>query len=472
MSFDLNWLLKATGGTALSTVKTDFAAIGTDSRADLTGRLFVALKGDAFDAHDFTKGAAEKGAAGLLVHRLTPEIEALKAKTTVVKVDDTLRALQAMGRQARRDSGATVIGLTGSNGKTTTKEFIAALIAPFRRTHYSKGSFNNHWGVPFTLLEIPPATEIAVVEMGMNHAGEITDLVNIAEPDVVLCTMVGRAHVEHFGSVEKIAAAKEEIYEAAKPGAVRIYNLDNEWTRRMHAKAAARFPSARVLTFSSEDAKADVRFQLESLTMRDLVLRGTIAGEEGSARVAVFGSQNLTNLMAAAAAGLAAGLKPAEVWRGLAHCRTAWGRNQFVRLKSGAEMIFDAYNANPDSMTALLDNMKLIRADGRKVGVFGQMKELGDQSPKYHEEIGRRAGVSGFDEIFFVGPDRAAFAKGLKESGFAGPIHLGEDYSDHLGTVLAAGLNGGDVVLVKGSRGMKLERFVAPCEPLDFTAKS
>lgn len=468
---ELEWVRKATNGTVVSRVEENFKGVGTDSRADLTGKLFIALKGDAFDAHDFVAGAVAKGAAGVLVHRWTPEMDALKTRVSIVQVADTLKALQAMGREARRASKAKIIALTGSNGKTTTKEFIAAVLSPFKSTHASKGSFNNHWGVPFTLLDLKPEHEMAVIEMGMNHAGEITELVGLAEPDVVMCTMVGRAHIEHFGSVEGIAAAKEEIYRAAKPEATRIYNLDNEFTKKMHETAKRDFPKARLLTFSAHEPGADVVLELRAVTMRDLDVAGRIGGETGNAKVAVFGSHNLTNLMAAAAAGLAAGLSPKQIWEGLTHCKTAWGRNQFVKLKSGAEMIFDGYNANPDSMAALLDNMKLLRVDGRKIGVFGQMKELGALSAGFHEELGLKAGAGGFDEIFFVGPDRASFEKGLKASAFRGSIHLGEDYTEGLGAQLAKGLSRGDIVLVKGSRGMALERFVAPCEPLDFERK-
>lgn len=467
----LTWIVDATGGEVLSKGADSFTGLGTDTRADLTGQLFVALKGESFDAHDFLTGAATRGAAGLLIHRETPDLQALEGKVTVIKVPDTLRALQAMGRKARRESKAIVIGLTGSNGKTTTKEFTAALIAPFREVHYSKGSFNNHWGVPFSLLQLRPSHDVGVIEMGMNHAGEITELVGIAEPDIVLCTMVGRAHIEYFGSIEKIAEAKEEIYEAAKPKATRIYNLDDPLVFAMYKRGREKFPAARILTFSAKDPHADVRLSLKELTMRHLEVEGTIAGEPGVARVPVFGAQNLTNLMAAAAAGLAAGLEPGEVWQGLAHCRTAWGRNQFVKLGSGAEMIFDAYNANPDSMTALLDNMKLVKGSGRRIGVFGQMKELGAQSPELHEEIGRKAAAAGFDEIFFVGTDQQAFGRGLAAGAYAGPVHLAPDFEPGLGEKLAGGLRAGDMVVVKGSRGMKLERFVEPCAPADFGKK-
>lgn len=467
----LQKLLDVTHGTVLKKSADAFSGIGTDTRTDLTGQLFIALKGESFDAHDFVDQAAIRGAAAILIDHETPALSKIGSSVTVVKVTETLKALQALGTAARREGRAIVIGLTGSNGKTTTKEFIAQILSPFRNVHFSKGSFNNHWGVPFTLLQLDPEKEIAVVEMGMNHAGEITDLVRIAEPDIVMCTMVGRAHIEYFGTVDAIAAAKEEIYEAAKPEATRIYNLENEWTRKMHAKASHRFPKAKVLTFSSENSKADVHLKITELTMRDLEVEGHFQGHAGKIRVPVFGAQNLTNLMAAGAAALAAGLKPAEVWQGLAHCRTAWGRNQFVNLKSGAEMIFDAYNANPDSMRALLENMKLLKNEGRKIGVFGQMRELGNQSPELHQEIGEKAGASGFNEIYFIGEDASAFAAGVKKAGFAGDLKTDRDYSDGLGRSLAQNLRSGDVVVVKGSRGTKLERFVIPCEPLDFGNK-
>ncbi len=160
-----------------------------------------------------------------------------------MKVPDTLLALQRLGTWARREAKAIVLGITGSNGKTTTKEFSAALIGTVKDVHYNKGSFNNHWGVPFTLLHLPPTKDVAIVEMGMNHAGELTELVRIAEPDVVVCTMVGRAHMEFFGNIEKVAEAKEEIYEAAKPETVRIYNLDNPQTHNMHVKAVEKISS-------------------------------------------------------------------------------------------------------------------------------------------------------------------------------------------------------------------------------------
>lgn len=464
-------LQEVTQAKVLSEKQRNFSGLGTDTRADLTGQLFVALKGESFDAHDFVNAAVDKGAVALLVHQETPAIAALKSRVSVYLVDDTLKALQQLGNWARHQSKATVIGLTGSNGKTTTKEFIAAILAPYRDVHYSQGSFNNHWGVPFTLLQLEPAKEVAVIEMGMNHAGEIARLVVIADPDIVLCTMVGHAHIEHFGSAEKIAEAKEEIYETARHETTRIYNLDNEWTRQMYSRSAEHFPRARRLTFSAVDPGADVFLQLKSVGLRDLEVAGTIQGEAGEVRVAVFGAQNLTNLMAAAAAALATGLDPGQVWKGLENCKTSWGRNQFVRLQSGAEMIFDAYNANPDSMKALLDNMSLLPASKRKIGVFGQMLELGEGSADFHQTLGQQAGKTGFAEIYFIGKDVDAFRRGLEESHFSGKKVLATEFAEPMGQQLASGLKSGDVVVVKGSRGMQLERFVTPCQPLNFGSK-
>ena len=468
---DLKTLVQITGAQILSQKTTNFTGIGTDTRANLEGQLFIALKGEAFDAHQFLDKAVAQGAAALLVHEENEQTKKLSSQVTIVKVADTLKALQQLGHWARRESLGKIVGITGSNGKTTTKEFAAALVGTVREIHYSKGSFNNHWGVPFTLLQLEPSKDVALVEMGMNHAGEITELVHIADPDVVICTMVGRAHVEFFGSIEKIAEAKEEIYNAAKASATRIYNLDNAATHNMYVKAAHQFPEAKVLTFSAEDPRADIHLVINAMTMSEILVKGSIMGVEGSAKVAVFGAQNLTNLMAAASIGIAVGLKPPEVWAGLEQCKTNWGRNQLVHLTSGAQMIFDAYNANPDSMKALLDNVKLLNVSGKKVGVFGQMREMGSASPELHRELGERVGLAGFDKVYFVGEDVESFRQGLEQTKFSKEMLLARDFQESAGEDLARTLQKGDIAVVKASRGTKLERFVYPCKPLDFTEK-
>lgn len=468
-AMDVHTVVEVTSARILSQPFADFTGIGTDTRLKMQDQLFIALKGEAFDAHQFLTKAVEQGATGLLIHEENDQVRQLLGKVTILKVPDTLKALQQLGNWARQQSRARIVGITGSNGKTTTKEFAAALVGAFKDVHYSKGSFNNHWGVPFTLLQLPKEKDVALIEMGMNHAGEITELVHIAQPDVVVCTMVGRAHMEFFGTIEKVAEAKEEIYEASGNNTLRIYNLDNLQTHNMYVRASEKYPRSRLLTFSSEDPRADVHLVIASMSMSEIFVKGKIAEQEGEARVQVFGAQNLTNLMAAAALGLAVGLTPQQVWVGLEKCKTNWGRNQLVNLKSGGQMIFDAYNANPDSMKALIENVKLLTVKGKKIGVFGQMRELGAISHDSHLELGELVGKAGFDKVYFIGEDAEAFKEGLFRSGYAGPTLIDRDYQESAGKNLAAALQSGDIAVVKASRGTKLERFVMACEPVDFS---
>lgn len=465
-AFTLKEITDITGAEVLSTHGTNFSGVGTDSRVDLSGQIFIALKGDAFDAHLFLSKAVAQGAVALMIHEVNDQVQELKGKVTIIKVSDTLTALQQMGTYSRRKSRAQVLGITGSNGKTTTKEFAASLIGSARSVHYSKGSFNNHWGVPFTLLQLPENVDVALVEMGMNHAGELTDLARIAQPDVVVCTMVGRAHMEFFGTLDKVAEAKAELYKAS-PQAIQIFNLDNLYTHNMFVASEA----DKKMTFSEEDPKADVHFVIKSMTMNEIEVGGHVRGVSGSARVPIFGAQNLNNLMAAASLALAAGLNPEEIWTGLPLCRTNWGRNQLVNLKSGGQIIFDAYNANPDSMKALIENVRLLQVPGHKVGVFGQMREMGAISADLHRELGEWVGNAGFDEVFFIGDDHENFWQGLVNVSFSGKSHVASDYNDSLAKDFAASLGQGDIAVMKASRGTHLERFMNFCDTLDFQGK-
>ncbi len=470
-NFELSFILQATGGTALSQPNSNFKSVGTDTRKDMTGQLFLALKGEQFDAHQFVMQAIQQGAAGVLVHEISPELAALKTQVTIIKVDDTLAALQDLAKAIRRKLKTKIIALTGSNGKTTTKEFTAAILETQFKVHYSKGSFNNHWGLPFSLLDLEAEHEVAVLEMGMNHSNEITRLVEIAEPDIVVCTTVGMAHIEHFGSQQGIAKAKEEIYEFSPALATRVYNIDDPMTRKMWERGQSRFIEATILTFSNQDSKADLFLQYVSMSLTELTVKGHILGIEGNATIPVFGRQNLVNLAAAATLALAAGMEPQEIWPALEKCRTNWGRNQLLNLKSGARMIFDGYNANPDSMKALIENVKNIQTKGRKIGVFGQMLELGDFSSGFHQEVAEVIGQAGFDSIYFIGADAEAFRRGLKNVGNNSKHSIWPEFRLEMSEELTHEAKRGDLVVVKGSRGMKLERFVLPCQPEGFTLK-
>jgi UDP-N-acetylmuramoyl-tripeptide--D-alanyl-D-alanine ligase len=467
---NLDDVVKDTGAQTVSVQSKQFAGVGTDTREDVTGQLFVALKGDIHDAHSYVEKAVEKKAAGVLIHRWSENWEKFKGQVTFLMVPDTLKALQDLGKGHRQRMRVQILSVTGSNGKTTTKEFAAALLSPYKRTHWSTGSFNNHWGVPLTLLKIEKEHRVAVVEMGMNHAGEITQLVNIADPDAVVCTMVGRAHIEHFGNIEKIAEAKEEIYQAAREDTIRIFNLDDPLTVEMRKRSREKFGHAEVISFSQYKDKADLYMNITHMDVKEIEVSGRIAATHGKARIPVFGKQNLTNILAGAALAHAGGLSGQQIWEALPNCKTNWGRNQWLRTKSGVDVIFDAYNANPDSMQALLENTRALKREGRIIGVFAQMRELGNLSPGLHEELGKQVAQTPFSSVYFYGPDYQAFEKGFlrgRETGGAvAKVNLQPDFDDKFADMLRSDAQSGDLVVFKGSRGMKMERMLEPLEPV------
>jgi UDP-N-acetylmuramoyl-tripeptide--D-alanyl-D-alanine ligase len=471
MKWHLEQIAKWTEAEILSHHHREFSEIGTDTRKNLQGQIFIALKGDAYDAHNYLDQAVNQGAGMLLVHELPAKFEHLKNQVTVLKVADTLTALQNFAHHYRKTLSAKIIGITGSNGKTTTKEFTAQILGQYKKTHYSQGSFNNHWGVPLTLLSVPQNSDFAVVEMGMNHAGEISRLVQIADPDIVVCTMVGTAHIEFFGTQAGIAKAKSEIYMDSNPSTIRIFNQDQDLTFDMMYPVARKFPDSRMLSFSDKNTEADVFFKIDELKMKQIKITGIIAAEPGTAVVPIFGKQNLTNLMAATSIAYACRLTPEQIWKALPNCKTAWGRNQFIETENHAEILFDGYNANPDSMRALLENVPLLKCDGKKIGVFGQMKELGDLASEAHVNLADLAGSSGFAQIYFIGENHADFKKGLESSGFKGEVFIKPAFEESLGEALAASLQSGDLVVIKGSRGAETERFIPFCKPVNWVNK-
>lgn len=468
MKWDLQQIAKWINAKIIAEQATQFAEVGTDTRKNLHGQIFIALKGDSYDAHQFLDQAVQNGAAALIIHELPEKFSYLKEKVSILLVPDTLKGLQDFACEYRKTLQTKIIGITGSNGKTTTKEFSAQILGQFKKTHYSQGSFNNHWGVPLTLLSTPVDAAFAVVEMGMNHAGEIAQLVKIANPDIVVCTMVGTAHLGFFGTQANIAKAKSEIYLDSREDTVRIFNQDQELTFDMMYPVAKRFPAARMLSFSEKNREADVFFKIEDLSMKEIKLSGIIAGVPGAATVAVFGKQNLTNLMAATTVAYACGMAPEKIWPALAGCRTSWGRNQFIQTKNHAEILFDGYNANPDSMKALLENVRLLKCKGKKIGVFGQMKELGDQAENAHFEIAELAGQTDFAQIYFIGEDAAAFQRGLDRSGFKGQSFIHPQFSEELGNQLGRSVGTDDIIVIKGSRGAQTEKFISFCNPTEL----
>lgn len=472
MKWTLQQISDWTSAKIISTHETKFSELGTDTRQDLSGKIFIALKGEAFDAHEYLDQAVRAGAAALIVHRLPEKFKELGAQVSLVLVEDTLSALQKFAHEYRKTLKTQIIGITGSSGKTTTKEFAAQIISRYKKVHYNKGSFNNHWGVPLTLLDIPQDADFALVEMGMNHAGELTQLVKIAEPDIVVCTMVGTAHLEFFGSQAKIAEAKSEIYLESKPNCTRIFNQDQDLTFDMMYPVARKFSDSRMLSFSQKNTEADVFFKIVELKAKEMKIAGIIAGEEGQAVVSVFGEHNVINLMAAATIAYACKISADQIWKALLYCKTTWGRGQFIETKIGAEILFDGYNSNPDSMKALLESLSQIKCSGKKLGAFGQMRELGAEASKSHFEVGELAGRAGFSKIYFMGENHLDFKAGVEKSGYLNELKSQISFSEDFGKNFAQNLSSGDLVVIKGSRGLETEKFIPFCQPIGWGGKA
>lgn len=449
-------LAQSTGGKTVSSPYGSFSRVSTDSRRDLAGKLFVPLKGENFDAHDFVPQAVAGGASAVLVHEWRAEWEPLKQKASFVQVADSLLGLQALARHWRRKHAFKVIAITGSNGKTSTKEFTRELLAPHVKVHASKGSFNNHWGVPISILEAGPEHTHLILEMGMNHGGEIWRLCLIAEPDIATVTTVGRAHIGELGSQAAVAQAKEEIY-AATPKAIHVFNIDNEWTMRMQTRS-----HAKQIQVSSFRPEVDVHMRAQRMDWNGLDMVGSIRKVDGSVHVPILGRHNVLNLMIAAGLALACGIEPEKIWRGLGQIReVSWGRNQMVPLNNGARVLFDAYNANPDSVQALIKNLFEMDTRGRIFLIMGDMRELGSFSEQAHEEAGERAAAVPFEAVWYVGEFAGAFWRGFdrakkKDAKIFASLKpdagIARSYLSLLGE--------GDLVAIKGSRGMELERVL------------
>lgn len=445
--------LAARAGRALTGPDADVLRVVTDTRAVQPGDLFVALKGERFDAHDFVAEAVARGAVGVLVEK------PVAVAAGQIVVDDTLAALQALAASWRRSFTLPVVAVTGSNGKTTTKQLLASVFATRGPVLATEGNLNNHIGVPLTLLKLRPEHATAVIEMGASHAGEIALLAGLAAPDVGIVTQAGDAHLEGFGSREGVARAKGELFvqlaQQAAAGAAAeakagtaIINADDAYAPLWRQLAG----DARRIAFGLS-AEADVR--AEAVCLRadgvDFTLR-TPAGEAAVA-LPLPGAHNVMNALAAAAAGVALGLDAATLSHGLAAVEKPKGRVNLHTLASGARLIDDSYNANPSSLSA---GMALLAAEtGRRILVLGDMAELGVASDALHTAAGREAKSRGIDALLAFGARAAHAARGFGDGGAA------FDSLDALVAALRPQLAAGTTALVKGSRSARMERVVA-----------
>ncbi|MBI4355149.1 MAG: UDP-N-acetylmuramoyl-tripeptide--D-alanyl-D-alanine ligase [Candidatus Omnitrophica bacterium] len=441
--------------------------ISIDSRTLQRGEAFVAIRGTRCDGHDFLGAAAERGASALLIERGSRQTdEAARWQRPVIAVEDGVRALGALARHHRQAFGGPVIAVTGSCGKTTTKDCLARLLSTRLRTLASQGTYNNHIGVPLTLLALRPEHEAAVIELGSNHAGEIAYLASLVEPTQLIITSIGASHLEFFGSIEAVAQEKWSAVESLRPGGAVILpgeelHLARLWDAAHPALAAAgRLP--RLVTFGTSplcDVSAEGIAE-EADTQRFHLRASWLRPSESSRRLTIHlpGRHNVTNALAAVACAGELGCSLDQIAQGLMGWRSSPLRME--RLEVAGVLIWnDCYNANPQSMAAAIETLACAPARGRRILICGEMLELGDGSPRYHRQVGRLAAQQGIDAVIAVGRfarDTIAGCRlGTDQQGFLKACATLEQAAALVEGLVAAG----DVVLIKGSRLCRMERL-------------
>jgi len=423
-------------------------AVNTDSRKIGSSDLFVALVGERFDAHDFVPQVAAAGAAGVMVSRVPENAQALGCG--IIQVEDTLLGLQRLATAYRELLKPLVIGITGSNGKTSTKDLSAAVLAPKYQVRATLGNLNNHIGVPLTILSLEEGDTCAVVEMGMNHAGEIAPLVEIAKPQAAIITNIGVAHIEFLGSRAGIAQEKGDLAAGVAEGGVVVLNANDDMTPAIAARCRAKVVTAGVgagdvmATIKGHDAEG-TRFSLQFPS-----------GETVEARLPVPGAHMVSNAALAAACAWRHGVAPQTIADALARTQLTKGRVQVKRIQ-GITFIDDSYNANPDSMKSGLQTLAGLSGASRKIAVLGRMGELGAHAAAGHQEVGAHAAQLKVDEVVTVGQEAALISDAARQGGLAtrhfASHQEGADY-------LKESLKPGDAVLIKGSRSAAMEKIL------------
>ncbi len=443
--------------------------ISTDSRTIEPGEVLVALVGDTFDAHGFIPQAFHRGAAGAVVveERLSASVlEALGPEFGLIGVDDTLIALGDLAAEVRRNFAGPVVGITGSNGKTTTKEMIASILSMRGSVLKSPGNFNNLVGLPLTLFQLKPGTDFLVLEMGANTFGEVRRLARIARPTVGLITNVGPAHLEGFGDLEGVAKAKGELIEELPDSSIFVLNADDP---RIVEKAESFKGSKVVYSANPEQAGASPQVWVKSGRIlepggREEFWRTRVELHLPAGDIEVVlrgvGEHLEQDALAAAAAAVAVGVDSEAVKRGLESFVPVGGRNRLLRGRNNVRILDDAYNANPASMRAALSTAAKLRGGGRILAVLGDMAELGEQSESLHRQVGAVLWKLGVDEVFLLGRFAGQLRRGAVEHGMEpGRVHLFESLDELIADLMEA-VREEDVVMVKGSRVMGMERVV------------
>jgi UDP-N-acetylmuramoyl-tripeptide--D-alanyl-D-alanine ligase len=461
MSWSVAMLCDASGGERLQgDPDRRLAGIATDSRRVERGDCFVPLRGERFDGHDFIPSALERGAGAIVVERGRPP-RVWPGDVAVIAVADTLEALGRLAAHWRRRHQGPVVGITGSNGKTSTKEMLARILAQRWNVLRNPGNFNNLIGVPLTLLDLRPHHEAAVVEMGINIPGEMARLVEIVQPNVGLVTNIHPAHLAGLKSPEEILREKGKLLECLGPGDLALINRDDPLLQAFSAGL-----KARQLAFAMRDPGAQVHIEGDiCMTGEGSVFQLVMDGERCEVRLPVVGIHQVQNALAAAAAAHGLGLPAEAVAVGLAQHRPVAQRMQLRPLPDGTRIVDDTYNANPMSMVAAVEAVAAVRSGLPLVAVLGEMRELGEQAAELHRQVGRRIGAVGVDRLVTLGDLAEWILRGAVEAGLdtAQCAHA-TSHEDAVGLVKSWWPAGG-WILVKGSRGMRMEKVVEGIVP-------
>jgi UDP-N-acetylmuramoyl-tripeptide--D-alanyl-D-alanine ligase len=490
-------IVLATRGEVVRRPLIDPTSLTTDSRGIPAGACFVALRGETFDGHAFVAGAAEAGAALAIVERAlsTDELVALPDGFGVLRVASTRAALGQIAHAWRTSiRRLRVVAVTGSAGKTTTRRLVEGILSEAGPTHASPKSFNNDIGVPLTLLSTPDEARFLVAEIGMNHPGEILPLTEMAEPEAGIITLAGRAHLEGLGSVEAVAKEKASLLagvastgfgvvngdnppllhavarlvdEGRAPERILLYGLGASCDYRLVGRRAFADGDAEKLAHGFEQ-EIEVLLPRHALAARGLVGEDAPSADDGRRRfrLKMAGEHNARNALAAIATAYEMGLDEAAIARGVAAVGASDMRLERVAL-AGRTIYNDAYNANPDAMIASLRAFaELAAAAPRRVAILGEMRELGDGARALHEEVGTHAGraLGAGDALLAVGPHAEALVAAARSAGFAGDSAHASAFTDAFALEAAALIPTGSAVLLKGSRGARMERFLAPLE--------
>jgi UDP-N-acetylmuramoyl-tripeptide--D-alanyl-D-alanine ligase len=444
-------VVQATGGRKVRAgARAYYLEVCTDSRKLSEGSLFVALQGERFDAHAFVPEVAKAGAAGAVVKRGVALGE-LPADFALFEVDDTLAALGGLARYHRCRFKGRVVAVGGSNGKTTTKELVGGILAAAGPSLKTEGNLNNEVGVPLTLFRLGPQHQSAVIEMGMNHPGEMARLTAMTLPDAGLLTVIQAEHLEGLKDLDGVAEAEGELFRGLRKEATAVVNLDDP-----RIVAQARQSGSQKLSFGKA-RHADVQLRaLEERGREGLLLTLVVLGTEHRVRLSLLGEHNALNAAGAFAAGLAIGIDPSVCVQGLETARAHPRRLNALEGVGGITVLDDCYNANPGSMLAALASLRALSKGGRAQAVLGDMLELGTGEDAAHAELGAEA-AQGVSRVAFFGPrSKTAYARATEAGATA--AHF-TDVPELLAW-LREDLREGDVVLVKGSRGMRMERVV------------